>query len=96
MKVIRIYTGSDNQSHFEDVLVPMKDAGKIGFMSEITKATGVVFRDTCAQKVSKRLTQAILNSNHLPEKTEVASPLPISRHSGEGVEACFYSSPVTL
>lgn len=46
MKVIRIYTGSDNQSHFEDVLVPMKDAGKIGFMSEITKATGVVFRET--------------------------------------------------
>ena len=46
MKVIRIYTGSDNQSHFEDVLVPMKDAGKIGFMSEITQATGVVFRET--------------------------------------------------
>ena len=46
MKVIRIYTGSDNQSHFEDVLVPMKDAGKIGFISEITRATGVVFRET--------------------------------------------------
>ena len=46
MKVIRIYTGSDNQSHFEDVVVPMKDAGKIGFISEITQATGVVFRET--------------------------------------------------
>ncbi len=46
MKVTRIYTGSDNQSHFEDVLVPMKDTGKIGFMSEISKATGVVFRET--------------------------------------------------
>ena len=46
MKVIRIYTGSDNRSHFEDVLVPMKDAGKIGFISEITQATGVVFRET--------------------------------------------------
>jgi hypothetical protein len=46
MKVLRIYTGADNQSHFEDVLVPMKDSGKIGFMSELTKATGVVFRET--------------------------------------------------
>ncbi len=46
MKVIRIYTGSDNQSHFEDVLVPMKDAGKIGFISEITQAAGVIFRET--------------------------------------------------
>jgi hypothetical protein len=46
MKVLRIYTGADNQSHFEDVLVPMKDSGKIGFISELTKATGVVFRET--------------------------------------------------
>ena len=46
MKVTRIYTGADNQSHFEDLLVPMKDAGKIGFISEISKATGVVFRET--------------------------------------------------
>lgn len=46
MKVLRIYTGADNKSHFEDLLVPMKDSGKIGFMSELTKATGVVFRET--------------------------------------------------
>ena len=46
MKVVRIYTGPDNQSHFEDVQIPLKDSGKIGFMSELTKATGVVFRET--------------------------------------------------
>ena len=46
MKVLRIYTGADNQSHFEELRVPMKDSGKIGFMSELTKATGVVFRET--------------------------------------------------
>lgn len=46
MKVVRLYTGADNQSHFEDMQVPMKDGGKIGFMSEPVKATGIVFRET--------------------------------------------------
>ena len=46
MKVVRVYTGQDNQSHFEDVEVPLKDGGKAGFMSELMKATGVVFRET--------------------------------------------------
>jgi len=46
MTVVRIYTGTDNQSHFEDVHIPLKDAGKTGFLSELIKATGVVFRET--------------------------------------------------
>ncbi|HVY07359.1 MAG TPA: hypothetical protein VHB46_15405 [Burkholderiales bacterium] len=46
MRVVRIYTGADNQSHFEDIDMPLKDAGKIGFMSERLKATGIVFRQT--------------------------------------------------
>ncbi len=46
MKIVRIYTGADNQSHFEDLQIPLKDSGKIGFMSELMKATGVVFRET--------------------------------------------------
>jgi hypothetical protein len=46
MRVVRLYTGADNQSHFEDIDVPMKDAGKIGFLSERVKATGIVFRQT--------------------------------------------------
>ncbi len=46
MKVVRIYTGPDNQSHFEDLEVPLKDGGKIGFMSERIQATGIVFRET--------------------------------------------------
>jgi hypothetical protein len=46
MKIVRIYTGADNQSHFEDLQIPLKVSGKIGFMSELTKATGVVFRET--------------------------------------------------
>jgi len=46
MTVVRLYTGADNQSHFEDVQVPLKDGGKVGFLSELIKATGVVFRTT--------------------------------------------------
>jgi hypothetical protein len=46
MKVVRVYTGPDNKSHFEDVEVPLKEGGKAGFMSELMKATGVVFRET--------------------------------------------------
>lgn len=46
MKVTRVYTGADGKSHFEDIEVPLKDGGKAGFMSELVKATGVVFRET--------------------------------------------------
>ena len=46
MRVVRIYTGPDNQSHFEDIDVPLKDGGVRGFLSELVKTTGVVFRTT--------------------------------------------------
>ena len=42
MKVLRIYMRPDNQSHFEEPQVLMKGSVKIGFMSELTKATGEV------------------------------------------------------
>ena len=46
MTIVRLYTGADNQSHFEDVRIALKSGGKIGFMSELMKATGIVFRET--------------------------------------------------
>ncbi len=46
IRIVRIYTGPDNQSHFEDIDVPLKAAGKTGFLSEMVKAKGVVFRQT--------------------------------------------------
>ncbi len=46
MKVVRVYTGADNKSHFEDVEIPLKSGGKAGFMSDLEKATGVIFRET--------------------------------------------------
>ncbi len=46
MRVVRLYTGPDDKSHFEDIQIPLKDGGKVGFISELYKATGVVFRET--------------------------------------------------
>lgn len=46
MTILRIYTGADNRSHFEDIEIPLKSAGKIGFLSELMQATGIVFRET--------------------------------------------------
>ena len=46
MKVTRIYTGDDGESHFEDVEVPLVDRGGIGWISQLQEATGIVFRET--------------------------------------------------
>ena len=45
MKVTRIYTGADNQSHFEDIEVELKDGGPGGTMSPLVPAKGVIFRE---------------------------------------------------
>ncbi len=39
MKVTRIYTGADNQSHFEDLEIPLTPA-QYGSMSELVPARG--------------------------------------------------------
>jgi len=46
MKVTRVYTGPDSQSHFEDVDIQLKDGGMVGQVSELIHATGVIFRHT--------------------------------------------------
>ena len=46
MKVTRLYTGSDGESHFEDFDIPLKNEGNIGRLSESVKATGIIFRET--------------------------------------------------
>lgn len=46
MKVTRLYTGDDDQSHFEDLEIPLTDSGDIGKLSEIFFATGVMLRET--------------------------------------------------
>ena len=45
MKITRIYTGEDEQSHFEEIEIPLFDQGDIGRLSEIYGANGVIFRE---------------------------------------------------
>ena len=41
----RIYSDSKGDSHFEDIAVPLNDAGDIGSLSETLPANGVIFRE---------------------------------------------------
>ncbi len=43
MRITRIYTGDDGESHFEDLEVPTTDR-PYGWVSEFFPATGVAFR----------------------------------------------------
>ncbi|MCP5180819.1 MAG: hypothetical protein H6993_18295 [Pseudomonadales bacterium] len=45
MKVTRIYTGADGESHFEDVDVGLEDRGGAGRISALWRASGVMFRE---------------------------------------------------
>ncbi len=46
MKILRVYSGDDGESHFEDVEIPLRDLGRIGRLSPLQEATGIVFRTT--------------------------------------------------
>ena len=44
MLITRVYTGSDGQSHFEDMEVELTDNGAMGSISSLWLAKGVLFR----------------------------------------------------
>jgi hypothetical protein len=45
MKIVRIYTGADGESHFEDVPVQFTEDGHFGRISTMVRAKGVLFRE---------------------------------------------------
>ena len=47
MKITRLYTGQDGESHFEEVEYELHDS-PVGRVSERIEATGVIFRETPA------------------------------------------------
>ena len=47
MHVTRIFTGEDNQSHFEDTEVEL-GPNRVGSISKLFAATGLIFRETAA------------------------------------------------
>ena len=46
MKVTRLYTGPDRESHFEDVNILLEDTDGVDRRSQLMKATGILFRET--------------------------------------------------
>lgn len=48
MRVTRIYTGDDGESHFEDVEIELTDRGPAGRISDLVAAQGVIFREVGA------------------------------------------------
>ena len=46
MKIVRIYTGDDGKSHFEDIEADYVNEGPGGRTSALEKASGIVFRET--------------------------------------------------
>jgi len=46
MKVIRVFTGPDGKSHFEDLDIPLIHSSAVGETSALQPATGLMFRHT--------------------------------------------------
>ena len=46
MKIVRIYTGEDGESHFEDIDISLGNSENSDHRSELMKATGIIFRET--------------------------------------------------
>jgi hypothetical protein len=49
MKITRLYTGRDGESHFEEVDIPLHDQDGAERKSELMKATGIIFRETSGE-----------------------------------------------
>ena len=43
--VTRIYSDENGDSHFEDIFIPMNNAGDIGALSESQPVKGIIFRE---------------------------------------------------
>ncbi len=48
MKIITIYSDSKGESHFENVAIELRDAGKIGRLSKKFPVKGIIFRENDA------------------------------------------------
>ena len=44
MKIVRVYTGDDGESHFEDVEVQWDSESSVGKLSRLIRGSGVIFR----------------------------------------------------
>lgn len=40
-----MYSDNNGDSHFEDISIPLKEAGSVGKLSDVFPATGIIFRE---------------------------------------------------
>ena len=45
MKIVRVYSGDDGESHFQDIEIPLQDLGVKGKLSKLISGNGVIFRE---------------------------------------------------
>ena len=45
MKITRLYSDKNGESHFEDIDIPLKNSGDIGRLYEILPVTGMMLRE---------------------------------------------------
>jgi len=45
MQFVRVYTGDDGRSHFEDGRIDLEDMGAMGRISKLWRGKGVIFRE---------------------------------------------------
>lgn len=45
MRIVRIYTGDDGASHFDDMDIELREGGLGGRISELWRGPGVIFRE---------------------------------------------------
>jgi len=46
--ITRIYSDDTGESHFEDLTIPLKSNGDIGFLSDTEPVKGIIFREVAA------------------------------------------------
>jgi len=46
MEITRIFPDSNGETHFAKFDIPIRDSGEIGMLSQLQKATGIIFRET--------------------------------------------------
>ena len=44
-QITRVYSDNNGDTHFEDIEVPLQEAGNVGKLSDVLPATGVIFRE---------------------------------------------------
>ena len=49
MRITRLYTGKDNQSHFDEIEIHLKSRGPLGFFTEPTGVKAFFFREVPAE-----------------------------------------------